>query len=341
VLAAVRFTLPPPASIEVLCTRASVRLSTRFIAKEPATPTSPVGSPAPEVNADGFSVRWTRTADLPPGLYRFTVTSDDGARLWVNDRLVISAWYDHTEMVTTAAEVYSGSRALEWHWQQGASYPVGATSAMRRLFTASPTLYFSVWIKWSDNYIGSGSVTQPHEFTIITNVDGPYVPPALTHMCQYVEHVWTDGAGAAGSPLIGWQDARNIDVNNIGVDLTDVTEDRATGGCNGPFPEPDSAILTSCYALAGTYRNKKKIVAAPVIANSAGPHYKNQWNHIEFYVALNTIVDGIGQRDGIWRYWLNGELITERTNLLFRTGAHPEMAFNQFLLQPYILSAGS
>ena len=57
-----------------------------------------MGSPAPEVNADKFSVRWTRTADLPPGLYRFTVTSDDGARMWVNKRLVISAWYDHTEM---------------------------------------------------------------------------------------------------------------------------------------------------------------------------------------------------------------------------------------------------
>jgi hypothetical protein len=56
------------------------------------------GSPAPEIDDDGFSVRWTRTATLRPGLYRFTVTSDDGARLWVNERLVISAWYDHTEM---------------------------------------------------------------------------------------------------------------------------------------------------------------------------------------------------------------------------------------------------
>ncbi len=57
-----------------------------------------MGSPAPEINDDNFSVRWTREANLRPGLYRFTVTSDDGARLWVNERLVISAWYDHTEM---------------------------------------------------------------------------------------------------------------------------------------------------------------------------------------------------------------------------------------------------
>jgi hypothetical protein len=57
-----------------------------------------LGSPAPEVNVDGFSARWKRTVNLPPGLYRFTVTSDDGARLWVNGRMVISAWYDHTAM---------------------------------------------------------------------------------------------------------------------------------------------------------------------------------------------------------------------------------------------------
>lgn len=56
------------------------------------------GSPSPEINIDNFSVRWTRKADFPPGLYRFTVTSDDGVRLWVNERLVISAWYDHNQM---------------------------------------------------------------------------------------------------------------------------------------------------------------------------------------------------------------------------------------------------
>jgi hypothetical protein len=51
------------------------------------------GSPAPGViPADRFSVRWTRQLNLQPGTYRFTVTADDGVRLWVNNRLVIDAW---------------------------------------------------------------------------------------------------------------------------------------------------------------------------------------------------------------------------------------------------------
>jgi len=50
-------------------------------------------SPAPGVvNADRFGVRWTRTLNLARGRYRFTATTDDGVRLWVNNRRVIDAW---------------------------------------------------------------------------------------------------------------------------------------------------------------------------------------------------------------------------------------------------------
>jgi hypothetical protein len=49
-------------------------------------------SPGPGVNPDRFSVRWTRTVNLPAGNYRFTMRVDDGGRLWVNGWLLIDAW---------------------------------------------------------------------------------------------------------------------------------------------------------------------------------------------------------------------------------------------------------
>jgi hypothetical protein len=53
------------------------------------------GSPAPGVvNSDGFSVRWTQSPNLEAGNYRFTMTVDDGGRLWVNNHLLIDAWKD-------------------------------------------------------------------------------------------------------------------------------------------------------------------------------------------------------------------------------------------------------
>jgi len=61
------------------------------------------GSPAAQIPADGFSVRWTRTVRLESGLYRFTTTTDDGVRLWVNTHLLIDQWIDQ------AARSYSGT----------------------------------------------------------------------------------------------------------------------------------------------------------------------------------------------------------------------------------------
>lgn len=50
------------------------------------------GSPAKGFPSNQFSVRWTRTIKFDPGTYRIRVRVDDGARLWVDDRLVIDAW---------------------------------------------------------------------------------------------------------------------------------------------------------------------------------------------------------------------------------------------------------
>ncbi len=67
------------------------------------------GSPAPgTVNADYFSVRWTRYIDVTPGTYIFTVTSDDGIRLWIDNSLIIDQWTEHPPQTFTA-ETYMGS----------------------------------------------------------------------------------------------------------------------------------------------------------------------------------------------------------------------------------------
>jgi hypothetical protein len=72
------------------------------------------GSPAPgTIGSDGFSVRWTRSLNLAAGSYRFSMTVDDGGRLWVNGHLLIDAWKDQ------AARTYTGSIYLP-----GGSIPV-------------------------------------------------------------------------------------------------------------------------------------------------------------------------------------------------------------------------
>lgn len=62
------------------------------------------GAPGPGVAMDQFSVRWTRNLDLSPGRYRFTVTTDDGMRLFVGNRLLIDKWQDQAA-TTYSAEI--------------------------------------------------------------------------------------------------------------------------------------------------------------------------------------------------------------------------------------------
>ncbi len=53
------------------------------------------GSPHPAIHVDGFSARWTRYIDFAAGTHRFTATSDDGVRVFVDGDLVIDEWHDH------------------------------------------------------------------------------------------------------------------------------------------------------------------------------------------------------------------------------------------------------
>ena len=96
------------------------------------------GSPAPGiVSADKFSVRWTRTLDLPAGSYRFTVTADDGTRLWVNNHLLVDEWRDQAPHTFNGELYLSGgavSVKLEYYENTG-----GAVSRLAWSKLGDPT----------------------------------------------------------------------------------------------------------------------------------------------------------------------------------------------------------
>lgn len=49
-------------------------------------------APAPGVNADNFSIRWTNSSIAAGGTYRVSVKTDDGARIYVDGVLVLNSW---------------------------------------------------------------------------------------------------------------------------------------------------------------------------------------------------------------------------------------------------------
>jgi hypothetical protein len=71
-----------------------------------------MGSPDPAVKSNGFSARWTRYLDLTAGTYRFTATSDDGIRVYVDGSLIINEWYDHPPKTISADRTLSAGTHL-------------------------------------------------------------------------------------------------------------------------------------------------------------------------------------------------------------------------------------
>ncbi|HYX36406.1 MAG TPA: glycosyl hydrolase family 8 [Oligoflexus sp.] len=71
------------------------------------------GSPATEVPADRFSVRWEGEFEAPAnGDYEFYTVADDGIKLWVGDTLLINDWRAHgaLDMSQTMRGLSAGRR---------------------------------------------------------------------------------------------------------------------------------------------------------------------------------------------------------------------------------------
>lgn len=238
-------------------------------------------------------------------------------------------WYANTDPAISTTQQHAGAGALELRWTPGATIPIKGVS-LRRQFTASSTLYIRYWVKYSSNFVGSGLSYHPHEFTLLTNEDGQWIGPSLSHLGILMEHHWT---GGSGYPRLSAGDALNVDPTKIGVDLTNVTEQRAANGCNG---ETDG-YHTDCFQNGPDWYNQKEWTSATASMNSsAGAANKNNWHKVEVYLQLNSIAGGKGQTNGVAQFSVDGQLKLDLHNVLFRTGAFPNMKFNQILIAGYI-----
>lgn len=76
-------------------------------------------APAPGLPADNFSARWTRSLPFDTGLYRFHLLLDDGARLWLDDQLLLNAWQDGgLREVVVERQVGGGTHSLRLEYYE-------------------------------------------------------------------------------------------------------------------------------------------------------------------------------------------------------------------------------
>lgn len=270
------------------------------------------------------SVTVTAAAPPPGGTLLFQENFEDA-------NLASRGWYDNTSVLLSTAEHIAGSNSsAEYRFPTGATVPTSGGS-QRRKFTPTNSFYLSYYVKYSANWVGSNHPYHPHEFQAMSTMDGDYDGPSNGYLVVYVEQNYQNG----GKPRLALQDNKSVNYSYGALpnNLVGVTENRSVGGCNGMV---ESNIFSECFDFGSYWYNDKQLIGPVVFQPTAGAGYKNNWNFVEAYFQINTIVNGVGQADGVMQYWFNGTLIIDRHDILFRTGAHPSIQFNQFVIAPYI-----
>ncbi|MCA9865418.1 MAG: SH3 domain-containing protein [Anaerolineales bacterium] len=142
------------------------------------------GSPSAEIAVDNFSAQWTQTANLPGGTYRFTASTDDGMRVWIDNVMIIDAWFD-SQVHTITADVFlsAGTHTIVVHYYEAGGLAVAKMNYV--LLGASPTPPPPADQPWYNEYFAN------------TNLSGT---PALTGTTSAVNFNWGFGSPAPGFP---------------------------------------------------------------------------------------------------------------------------------------------
>ena len=155
-------------------------------------------APDPLLPHDGFSVRWTQTLAFEGGLYRFSLSADDGARLLLDGAIVLDAWEvqgDKSGQHTTAIDIATGEHELivEYYDALGAA---------------------SVSLSW--DYLGHQQGTFRGEYWNNLNLSGP---PVATDTSDVLDFDWGQGPPASGVREKNWSTRWSglIEVREAGI----------------------------------------------------------------------------------------------------------------------------
>ncbi len=217
--------------------------------------------------------------------------------------LASRGWYDIGATPRIVFDAERGSNVIEMTFNQGES--AVDSKPGRHLFDESETVYLAFWVRYSENWVGSGGGAHPHEFFFLTTVDpNPFQGPSAAVLQILVEQTHCFGG-----------------FNNCGV----------------WGPDPNITGMFPWIGANGRRMRAPEVYFADDPAAFGGTRYKADWHRIEVFMQMNS---DVGVPDGIARYWYDGELIIDLSDVLFR--AEPAQAgalFNHHIAAPWMASS--
>ncbi len=218
------------------------------------------GSPNALVLPDNFSARWTRSVDLQAGNYVFTLTHDNGAKLYVDGNLLYDHWCNgcvgNTQVTATLTagmhEIQyemvenSGGASASLSWalqvQQDTYEPDNSSAQAKPISTTAQT--HSISPVGDEDWV-TFTLSQPSDLLLETSGSGTYDTVLYLYNGSSQQIDLDDDSGTGAYSLIdracgvdelaaGTYYARVIDYNNDGVIPTYQLQ-LTTRACAGAF----------------------------------------------------------------------------------------------------------
>ncbi|MDR3620599.1 MAG: hypothetical protein P4L85_14705 [Paludisphaera borealis] len=169
------------------------------------------------------------------------------------------------------------------------------SSGVRHSIEPSEVVYLRFHLKLSPNWSWTNKPYGPHLLHFMTTENDKYRGPAASHLTLYIEPV-------NGKLRLATQDIQNRDAPH------GLTQGPLKGGYNGRFFDGQDVLFDD-----------------------------GKWHCVEAMFKLNSLDTTRDEpnHDGELRGWVDGKLVVERTDVVFRSTDFPKMKFNQFLMTPY------
>ncbi|AMV40190.1 hypothetical protein [Planctomyces sp. SH-PL62] len=169
------------------------------------------------------------------------------------------------------------------------------SSGVRHAIEPTEVVYLRFHLKLSPDWSWTGKPYGPHLLHFMTTENGKYYGPAASRLTLYVEPV-------NGKLRLAAQDIQNEDAPH------GLTQGPLRGGYNGTFHDSRDVLFDD-----------------------------GEWHCVEAMFKLNSL-DPAGDKpnpDGEARGWVDGKLVVERNDVVFRSTDFPNMKFDQFMMLPY------
>lgn len=245
-------------------------------------------SPGTGVTADKFSVRWTGEIQIDaPGEFLFRTYTDDGIRVYIDDKLIISNWTTHGSTYDYSAATYltSGRHDLRIEFFEATG------GARMELYWASAEI--CRWQNYySNNYTGyytnpTASAVQAFEINGHLETGDPDENPYVTGARGGLAYLLT----MLSAQTMTLQDGENPDSNANGIGLT----------VSGDRPIYELGAVMDAFVASGT----PDAVANAGGANVIGRRYQDLVQDMVDMYAWGQVDSGAAR--GGWQYsWNSG-----------------------------------